>query len=104
MSAHKKMVAQMREGALLERNRCMKICATIIADLKTDLDHKLMTATQKHLADVKLSLAQGLLGAVQIKIASGEEPDAKAEASQIHGQDADALGGTREDPDGGRAG
>ena len=100
MSAHKKMVAQMREGALLERNRCMKICATIIADL----NHKLMTATQKHLADVKLSLAQGLLGAVQIKIASGEEPDAKAEASQIHGQDADALGGTREDPDGGRAG
>lgn len=104
MSMHKRLQESMRQGVILERDRCMRICTGIIEWVKTGVDNKLMTATQKHLAMVKFDLAQGLVGAIQLKIMSGEDPDAKAEATDLHGRDPDALGSEQGGPDGPSAG
>lgn len=103
MSQHKKLQESMRQGVILERDRVMRILAHIAEQTKKGLDKKLMTAAEKHLAEVRFRLAEGLIAAVQMKVMSGEDPNAEAEARDLHGQDPDALGGTQGDPDGGRS-
>ena len=85
MSAHKKKVEQMREGAMLERDRVMRIFAHVAKTTKEGLDKKLMSATEKHVADVKWRLVEGLLAALQMKVSSGDDPDAKAETTDLLG-------------------
>jgi hypothetical protein len=75
MSLRKKLAEAMTKGTLLERDRCMRICTAIARHLRQDLDRKLMTASEKHLAEVKFNIASAVLGAVQIKITSGEDPN-----------------------------
>ena len=104
MTMHKKLQEQMRQGVVLERDRVMRILQHIAANTKAGLDKKLMTAGEKHLADVRWRLCEGLLAAAQMKVMSGEDPNAEEAPKPLHGQDTDALGGTREDPDGGSAG
>ena len=90
---HKKLQESMRQGVILERDRVMRILKHIADQTKVGLDKKLMTAGEKHLAEVRWRLAEGLIAAVQMK----EAP------RQIHGQNPDDLGGTQGDPDGGSA-
>lgn len=101
------MQTKMRNVAVaatgVERDRVMRICMEIIATLRRDLNMKLMSTQEKHTAEVKFAIASAVIAAVQIKVASGEDPDAK-EAIPLHGQDTDALGGPQGDPDGPSAG
>ena len=104
MSQHKKLQESMRQGVILERDRVMRILFRIAAQTKEGLDKKLMTTGEKHLAEIRWKLAEALIAAVQMKVMSGEDPNAKAKATDLHGPDADALGGTQGDDDGGDAG
>lgn len=104
MSMHKKLQAQMRQGVILERDRTMRILFKIATNTKEGLDKKLMAAGEKHVAELRFKIAEGLIAAVQMMVMSGEDPDAEAEARQIHGQDPDALGDPQGSPDGGSAG
>ena len=96
---HKKLQEQMRQGVILERDRVMRILAHISEHTKAGLDKKLMTAGEKHLAEVRWRLCEGLLGAVQMKVMSGEDPNAEASPRDLHRPDADAVGGPQGDPD-----
>ena len=102
MSMHKKLQESMRQGVILERDRTMRILSHIATETKAGLDKKLMTAAEKHLAELRFRLAEGLIAAVQMKVMSGEDPDAEKAPRQVHRPDPDALGGTQGDPDGGR--
>ena len=104
MSQHKKLRESMRQGVILERDRVMRILKHILDTTKEGLDKKLMTAGEKHLADVRFRLAAGLIAAIQMKVMTGEDPNAKAEATSLHGLDTDALGKPQGDPDGKGAG
>lgn len=104
MSMRSKLSQALLKGQNLERDRVMRICTRLIDNLRTDLNKKLMSASEKHLAQVKFQMACALVGAVQMKVMSGIDPDAETEATNLHGQNPDALGGTQVDPDGGRAG
>ena len=77
MSMHKKLQEQMRKGVVLERDRVMRICTMVVKRLQGDLSRKLMTAQEKHLAELKFKVAEAVVGAIQIKIMQGEDPDAK---------------------------
>ena len=104
MSMHKKMQESMRQGVILERDRCMRILFGLADNTKKALEKKLMTAGEKHIAELRYKVAEGIIAALQMMVMSGEDPDAKAEASQIHRSDTDAVGPARGDPDDGRAG
>ncbi len=82
-----------------ERDRVMRICARVIEQLREGVNFKLMSTAEKHLAEVKFNIASAVVGAIQIKVMSGTDPDAKAEASQIHRPDTDAVGDPQGDPD-----
>ncbi len=101
------MQTKMRNVAVaatgVERDRVLRVCLKIIENLRNDLNKKLMTTQEKHTAEVKFAIASAVTGAIQIKVMSGEDPDAK-EAIPLHGQDTDALGGPQGDPDGPSAG
>ncbi len=99
---HKKLQESMREGVILERDRCMRILFGIAKATKKGLNQKLMTAGEKHVAELRFKIAEGLIAAAQLQIMSGNDPDAKATPTPLHGSDADALGGTPRDPDGER--
>jgi hypothetical protein len=75
MSLRNKLAEAMTKGTLLERDRCMRICTAIAQHLRQDLSRKLMSASEKHLAEVKFNIVSAVLGAVQIKITSGEDPN-----------------------------
>lgn len=104
MSMHKKLQEQMRQGVILERDRVMRILFRIAEMTKQGLDKKLMTAGEKHLAELRWKLTEALIAAVQIQVMSGVDPNAKAEATDLHGQDPDALGSEQGGPDGPSAG
>lgn len=88
-----------QHACIRERDRVMRVCARVIDELRKGLNMKLMGAAEKHMAEVKFNIASAVIGAVQIKVMSGDDPDAKAEASQIHRSDTDAVGGPQGDPD-----
>lgn len=100
MTLYKKLQDSMRQGVILERDRCMRVLFELAKHTKKGLDKKLMTATEKHLAEVRFKIAEGIIAAAQMKIMSGEDPDAKEAPSQIHGPDGNALGQEQGDPDG----
>jgi hypothetical protein len=104
MTMHKKLQDSMRQGVILERDRCMRVLSLIADHTKKGLDKKLMTAGEKHIAELRFKIAESVIAGAQMMVMSGKDPDAKAEASQIHGQDTDALGDPQGDGDGGRAG
>jgi hypothetical protein len=108
LSQFKKMQTATKLGTMTERDRCMRICIDVIEYLRAQLNRKLMASAEKHIAETKYRIATAVVGAVQIKIMSGADPDAEETESEVHGPDPDAVGGTRasdeEDPDGGRAG
>ena len=104
MSLHKKMQAAGKMAEMKERDRCMRVCSYVIETLKKQLSRKLMASGEKHLAQVKFQIAGTIVAAIQIKIMSGADPDAEDTESEIHRPDPDAMGGPRDDPDGGRAG
>lgn len=97
---HKKLQQSMREGVILERDRCMRIAFNLANELKAGLDKKLMTAGEKHIADVRMKIGQAIIAAIQMQIMSGEDPDAKDAPLEILRPDSDAVGGTQGDPDG----
>ncbi len=70
-----KLAEAMAKGVELERDRCMAICIDIIRWTQDGLQKKLMTTTEKHTATVKLAMAQAFVGAIQMKIMSGENPN-----------------------------
>jgi hypothetical protein len=100
MSMRAKLTAALLKGQTLERDRVMRICTRLIENLRSDLNKKLMSASEKHLAETKFKLASAIVGAVQMKIMSGDDPDAEAEASDLHGSDSDAVGGAQGEDDG----
>ncbi len=108
MSLHKKMQVAAKQAEMKERDRCMRICIKVMEHLRGNLNRKLMATAEKHLAEVKYTIAAAVMGAVQIKIMSGADPDAEETESEIHSLNPDAVGGTRTpgegDPNGGRTG
>ena len=102
MSMRNKLAEAMAKGVELERDRCMAICIGVILSVEKGLDKKLMTTTEKHTATVKLNMARAFIGAVQMKIMSGEHPHAKTTPSKGPGFDPDALGDPQGDGDDGR--
>lgn len=99
MSMHKKMVEQMRQGALMERDRVMRCIVEIAISTRQGLDKKLMTAGEKHVAELRFKIAEGVLAALQMMVMSGEDPNAKETTTDILGSDGDAVGGAQGDPD-----
>jgi hypothetical protein len=96
---HKKLQESMRQGVILERDRVMRICTMVTKRLQADLSKKLMTAQEKHLAELKFKVAEAVVAAVQIKIMSAEDPDAKATTSDLHRPDSPPVGPAQGDPD-----
>jgi hypothetical protein len=99
---HKKLQESMRQGVILERDRCMRILFKIAANTKKGLDKKLMTAGEKYIAELRFRIAEGMIAAAQMMVMSGEDPDAKTEATDLHRQDPPSVGETQGDPDGER--
>jgi hypothetical protein len=97
MSLRNKLAEAMTKGIELERQRCLGILVTIAHNLRHDLNRKLMTTAEKHTAEVKFGIASAVLGAAQIKILSGEQPDA------FDRPKSDAVRRPQGDEDGGRA-
>lgn len=97
MSIHKKLQDSMRQGVILERDRCMRILFRLADETRKGLNRKLMTAGEKHLAELRLKIAEGVIAAAQIKIMSGEDPDAPKD---LHARDADPLRGPQGNADG----
>ncbi len=92
MSMQTKLRNAQQQACIRERDRVMRICARIIEQLRKGLDFKLMSTQEKHMAEVKFNIASAIIGAVQIKVMSGDDPDAKAETSPLHRPDTDAVG------------
>ena len=100
MSMHKKLQEQMRKGEMLERDRVMRILFRIAAETKKGLDKTLMTAAEKHIAELRWKIASALIAAVQIQVMSGNDPDAKTKTTDLHGRDTDSLGSPQGDSNG----
>ena len=92
MSMHKKLQESMREGVILERDRCMRILFGLAKTTKAGLDKKLMTAGEKHLAELRFKIAEGVIAAAQLQIMNGEDPDAEDTPKEGPGFDPDAVG------------
>jgi hypothetical protein len=92
MSMLKKHQESMRQGVILERDRCMRILAAIAEDLGKALEKKLMSAGEKHLAEVRFKICQGIIAVAQIKVMSGEDPNAEDTPKEGPGFDPDAVG------------
>ena len=99
MSMQTKRRNAQQQACIRERDRVMRICAHIIEQLRDSLNKKLMASGEKHIAEIKFNVASAIVGAIQIKVMSGDDPDAQAEASQIHRPDTDAVGDPQGDPD-----
>lgn len=100
MSMLKKHQESMRQGVILERDRCMRILFEIAEDLRKDLNKKLMSAGEKHLAEVRWKIAQAIVAVAQIKVMSGEDPNAEDPPKEGPGFDPDAVGRPQRDPAG----
>lgn len=100
MSQLKKMQAVAAAATDRERDRVMAILHELVMQTKSGLDKKLMTATEKHLAQVKMRIASAVIGAIQIKVMSGVVPNAEDTPPKDDGQDTDALGSPQGDPAG----
>jgi len=92
VSMHKKLQESMREGVILERDRCMRILFRIAKTTKGLLDKKLMSAGEKHLAELRFKIAEGVIAAAQLQIMNGEDPDAEDTPKEGPGFDPDAVG------------
>ena len=78
--------------------RLKEICQVVKGPVSAEvvsLEHDGMVAE----AEVRWRLCEGLLGAVQMKVMSGEDPNAEASPRDLHRPDADAVGGPQGDPD-----
>ena len=93
MTMRNKLAAAMAKGVETERDRCLRLCTELITALQKGVRKKLMTAQEKHIAETKLKIGQAIVGAIQMKIMTGAQLNAKTKASDVHGRDADALGG-----------
>ena len=100
MSMLKKHQLSMRQGVIIERDRAMRILFKLAQNTKEGLDKKLMSAGEKHLAELRFKIAEAIIAAAQMQIMSGEDPDAKDTTLKILGSDSDAVGGAPRDPDG----
>lgn len=98
MSLHKKMQAVADAAKLRERDRVMRILHQLVMQAESGLNKKLMTAGEKHLAQVKMRIVSAVVGAIQIKVMSGVEPSAEDTPQKTNGSDPDALGGTQGNP------
>ncbi len=99
MSMQTKLRNAQQAACLRERDRVMRICSHVIGQLRGDLNKKLMSSADKHLAEVKFTIASAIIGAIQLKVMTGDDPDAKAEASPLQRPDPDAVGPPQGDPD-----
>lgn len=98
MSMQTKLRNAQQQACIRERDRVMRICARVIDGMRLGLNVKLMSAVDKHLAEVKFNIASAVVGAIQIKVMSGDDPDAK-ETTPIDRSDTDAVGPPQGDPD-----
>jgi len=92
MSMLKKHQESMRQGVILERDRCMRILFEIAKETKAGLDKKLMAAGEKHLAELRFKIAEAVIAAAQLQIMSGEDPNAEDPPKEGPGFDPDAVG------------
>lgn len=99
MSMQTKLRNAQQAACMRERDRVMRICSHIIEGMRLGLNKKLMASAEKHLAEVKFNIASAIVGAIQLKVMIGDEPDAKAEASPLQRPDTDAVGPPQGDPD-----
>lgn len=88
----KKLAEAMAKGIELERDRCMRVCTKVITTVQKGLNMKLMSTTEKHTAQVKFNMAQAFVGAVQMKIMTGEDPDGNPVQQGPGGSDRDDQG------------
>lgn len=77
MTMHKKLQESMRQGVILERDRCMRILFNLAKKTKAGLEKKLMTAGEKHVAELRFKIAEGIIAAAQLQIMEGVDPDAE---------------------------
>lgn len=75
MTILKKIGQARAEATKEERDRVMRILNKLTDDTQAKLNKKLMTAQEKHLAEVKMALVRGVVGALQIQVMSGKDPD-----------------------------
>ena len=99
MSMQTKLRNAQQAACLRERDRVMRICSHVIEQLRGSLSKKLMASAEKHLAEVKFQIASAIVGAIQLKVMMGDDPDAKAEASPLQRPDTDAVGPAQGDSD-----
>lgn len=71
---------QMKEAVhaavMAERNRCLAILSGLFADLRADLDKKILIESQRHLIQTKLKMAEAIVRKVTSKIKFGLLPKA----------------------------
>jgi hypothetical protein len=92
MSMLKKHQESMRQGVILERDRCMRILVDIAVTVKAGLDKKLMGVGEKHIAELRWKLTEGLIAAIQMEVMSGVDPNAEDTPKEGPGFDPDAVG------------
>lgn len=80
MTMHKKLQEAMRNGVILERDRVMRLLAMVSKSTKAALDKKLMTAAEKHLAQLRWKLAEALIAQLQVLVMQGVDPNAQEPA------------------------
>lgn len=102
MSQLKKMQAVANAAMLRERNRVMAILHEFVVQMQRDVNKKLMTATEKHVAQVKAGLASTIIAAIQIMVMTGVVPSAEDTPPKDDGSNPDALGSSQGNRNGGR--
>lgn len=76
MTMHKKLQEAMRNGVILERDRVMRLLTLHAKMAREALNKKLMPAGEKHIAEVRLKLAEAIIAAIQMHVMQGVDPDA----------------------------
>lgn len=98
-----KLSESMTKGIAIERKRCIGILLETQRRVHEGLRRKLMTNTDKQVAQVKLAICDAVVTELQMKFNTNYQPNAEAEKSEVHRPDSVPLGETQGDPDGGGA-
>lgn len=78
MSMHNKLQESMRQGVILERDRVMRLLSHLERTARESLDKKLMSAGEKHIAELRFKIAEAVIAVIQMKVMAGEDPDPNA--------------------------
>lgn len=86
MSMQKKLEAAAYEAVILERARCLWCVDQVVAELKAQLDTKLLASTAEiHGRQLKFNIARALAVQVRATIASGVGPGGPTSAGVTPG-------------------